>query len=129
MSSKNSAAVMIITVNPLRADFPTSKTAAASKATIAGVAPLMKFCTTVNSLKRRKKTATSTIAVNEGSIAPNAADSAPGIPATLLPTKTAVLMAIDPGILWETAIPVRKSSEVTHLFFSTISVRISGSMT
>ena len=42
--------------------------------------------------------------MQEGRIHPRVATSAPGIPAILIPTKVAELMAIGPGVIWEMVI-------------------------
>ena len=39
--------------------------------------------------------------MQDGRIQPKVAATAPGIPAILIPTKVAELMAIGPGVIWE----------------------------
>ena len=82
-----------------KALFPISTTPPAIKATIAGVAPRKKFCTTPRCLYWRKKEATNIITRKEGRTAPEIAAMLPVIHPTFLPTKQAVFIAIAPGKL------------------------------
>jgi len=63
-----------------KALFPISTTPPAIKATIAGVAPRKKFCTTSRCLYWRKKEATNRIIKKEGREAPRTETSVPAIP-------------------------------------------------
>ena len=64
--------------------------------------------------------------MQEGRMQPAVAMSAPGMPAILMPTKVAELMAIGPGVIWEMVMRSVNSLMLSHPWISTICSWIRG---
>ena len=52
--------------------------------------------------------------MHEGRIHPNVETTAPGIPAILVPTKVAELIAMGPGVIWEMVIRLVNTPMSSH---------------
>lgn len=78
--------------------------AEAIKATTAGLREDRTLCRTAILRYFRYSRAMTVTMIQDGRMQPKVAATAPGMPAILMPTKVAELIAIGPGVIWEIVI-------------------------
>lgn len=100
----------------------------AIRATTAGLIPAKILFTTGFSLNDVKNIAIARIITKEGRALPRAAKRLPLVPDIFLPVNTDILITNTPGADCDIASASANSSSESHLFLSTTSLRISGSI-